>query len=179
MPGHACRVPSQHLDPGPAKRLAHRRERIDHSDDALVASTLGAGSAARTALQEIGSRMIIEHPLHLTVFGATGSIGRHVLEQALGQGHRVTAFTRHPGRIEPATGLEVSVCGVLEPAAVRTAVEGRDAVVVALGDGRRGEVREAGPTTTAHTVAPPHASSRPQYACRHSRDDGFGGRAPR
>jgi uncharacterized protein YbjT (DUF2867 family) len=33
---------------------------------------------------------------------------------------------------------------VLDPAAVRKAIQGRDAVIVALGDGRRGGVREAG-----------------------------------
>lgn len=85
-----------------------------------------------------------ENSLHLTVFGATGSIGRHVVEQALAQGHRVTAFTRHPESIEPAAGLEVFAGDVLDPAAVRAAVEGRDAVIIALGDGRRGGVREAG-----------------------------------
>lgn len=84
------------------------------------------------------------HPLHLTVFGATGSVGRHVIDQALARGHRVTAFTRHPESIEPATGLEVVGGDVLDHAAVRTAVAGRDAVIVALGDGRRGGVREAG-----------------------------------
>lgn len=88
-----------------------------------------------------------EQPLHLTVFGATGSIGRHVIDQALARGHRVTAFTRHPGSVAPTAGLEVVAGDVLDPVAVRAAVEGRDAVIVALGDGRRGEVREAGTRT--------------------------------
>src|SRR5919106_41313 len=85
-----------------------------------------------------------ELALHLTVFGATGSVGRHVIDQALAKGHRVTAFTRHPESIEEANGLEVSGGDVLDPAAVRKAIQGRDAVIVALGDGRRGGVREAG-----------------------------------
>lgn len=83
-------------------------------------------------------------PLALTVFGATGSVGRCVTDQALAQGHQVTAFTRRPGSIEPAPGLEIRVGDVLEPVAVRAAVDGRDAVIVALGDGRRGTVRAAG-----------------------------------
>jgi len=85
-----------------------------------------------------------ENSLHLTVFGATGSVGRHLVSQALARGHRVTAFTRHPESIDPAPRLEVVRGDVLDPAAVRAAIEGRDAVVVALGDGRRGGVREAG-----------------------------------
>lgn len=100
----------------------------------------------------IGSPMSHDHRLHLTVFGATGSVGRHVVDQALAQGHLVTAFTRHPGSIEPATGLEVVGGDVLDPMAVRAAVEGRDAVVVALGDGRRGGVREAGTRTIVQAM---------------------------
>lgn len=90
--------------------------------------------------------------LHLTVFGATGSVGRHVVTQALADGHRVTAFTRRPDSIEPALGLDVVVGDVLDPAAVRAAVEGRDAVIVALGDGRRGGVREAGTRTVVEAM---------------------------
>lgn len=93
-----------------------------------------------------------EQSIHLTVFGATGSIGRHVVEQALAQGHRVTAFTRRPESIEPASGLEVYGGDVLDPAAVRAAIEGRDAVIIALGDGRQGGVREAGTRTVVEAM---------------------------
>lgn len=85
-----------------------------------------------------------DHPLHLTVVGATGSVGRHAVSQALAAGHRVTALTRRPESIEPADGLDVCVGDVLDTPVVRAAVAGRDAVIVALGDGRRGAVREAG-----------------------------------
>lgn len=88
--------------------------------------------------------MTVQPPLHLTVFGATGSVGRHVVEQGLGQGHRITAFTRHPGSLDAAEGLEEFEGDVFDPNAVRSAVAGHDAVIVALGDGRRGGVREAG-----------------------------------
>lgn len=90
--------------------------------------------------------------IHITVFGATGSVGRHVVTQALALGHRVTAFTRRPDSIEPAPGLEVLGGDVLDPAAVRAAVEGRDAVIIALGDGRQGGVREAGTRTVVDAM---------------------------
>ena len=93
-----------------------------------------------------------EPTLHLTVFGATGSVGRHVIDQALARGHRVTAFTRHPESIQPAAGLEVCAGDVLDATAVRAAVAGRDAVIVALGDGRRGGVREAGTRTVVQAM---------------------------
>jgi NAD(P)-dependent dehydrogenase (short-subunit alcohol dehydrogenase family) len=35
------------------------------------------------------------NPLHVTVFGATGGIGRHVIDQLLNAGHRVTAYVRN------------------------------------------------------------------------------------
>jgi len=34
--------------------------------------------------------------MKLIIFGSTGSVGHHVVEQALEQGHQVTAFARHP-----------------------------------------------------------------------------------
>lgn len=37
--------------------------------------------------------------MNVTIFGATGSIGRHLVEQALDGGHHVVAVTRDPSRI--------------------------------------------------------------------------------
>lgn len=81
----------------------------------------------------------------ITVFGATGGIGRHVVQQALDAGHDVTAFTRDAGRM--ATGrerLHVVQGDPTDPAQVLPAVKDAQAIVVALGAGRRGTVREAG-----------------------------------
>jgi uncharacterized protein YbjT (DUF2867 family) len=33
------------------------------------------------------------------VFGASGNIGSHVVEQLLAAGHRVTAYVRNPGKL--------------------------------------------------------------------------------
>lgn len=83
--------------------------------------------------------------LNLTVFGATGSVGRHFVEQALAAGHHVTAFTRDAShvttrheRLEVVTGDATSADDALP------AVKGADAVVVLLGGGRAGGVREHG-----------------------------------
>ena len=37
--------------------------------------------------------------MKLTVFGASGRTGRHVVEQALGGGHEVTAFVRSASKL--------------------------------------------------------------------------------
>ncbi|MFV0134259.1 NAD(P)-dependent oxidoreductase [Streptomyces sp. HMX87] len=72
--------------------------------------------------------------MELTVFGATGGVGQEIVRQALGSGHRVTAVVRDPARL-PVTGegLEVFRADLADPAAVRPAVAGRDAVLSGLG----------------------------------------------
>jgi len=37
----------------------------------------------------------------LIILGATGSLGRHVLRQALAGGHRVTVLVRNPFKLPP------------------------------------------------------------------------------
>ncbi|MGB8699469.1 MAG: NAD(P)H-binding protein [Thermosynechococcaceae cyanobacterium] len=54
--------------------------------------------------------------MKLLIFGATGSIGRHVVEQALEQDHTVTAFVRNPAKldIQHTTPVKVSNCNPLK-----------------------------------------------------------------
>ncbi len=40
--------------------------------------------------------------MKIAVFGATGGVGRQVVEQALEAGHAVTALARNPQKMEPA-----------------------------------------------------------------------------
>ena len=83
--------------------------------------------------------------MNITVFGATGTIGRLVVEQALTAGHHVTAFTRDAARVTMSHDrLHVVEGDVTDPEGCLPAVKGADAVVVALGAGRKGVVREAG-----------------------------------
>lgn len=83
--------------------------------------------------------------MNITIFGATGSIGRLVVEKALADGHDVTAFTRDAARVTAEHDrLQVVEGDVTDPASCLPAVKDADAVVVALGAGRKGEVREAG-----------------------------------
>jgi len=80
--------------------------------------------------------------MKLIVFGATGGIGSHVVEQALSAGHEVTAIARHPSAVTLRhEHLEVIQGDVLDPDTIRDAIEGKDAVVSAVG------ARDLGPTT--------------------------------
>ena len=72
--------------------------------------------------------------MRLTIFAATGGIGREMLVQALAAGHDVTAVARRP---EQLAGLGVRVVGTdladADPAVLRSAVGGADAVLSGLG----------------------------------------------
>lgn len=72
--------------------------------------------------------------MKVTIFGATGTIGRLLVNQALAQGHTVTAFTRAPDKIkQPAPNLSIINGDVRDTAAVADAVRNQDAVICALG----------------------------------------------
>ncbi|MBB4934501.1 putative NADH-flavin reductase [Lipingzhangella halophila] len=71
--------------------------------------------------------------MRLTIFAATGGIGRHILGQALAAGHNVTAAVRDPGKLpDEARGVAVDLTDP-DPAAMRDAVAGADAVLSGLG----------------------------------------------
>lgn len=73
--------------------------------------------------------------MKITIIGATGGTGSHAVRQALAQGHQVTAVVREPSRLDvprqPA--LDVLRANPADAEALLPAVEGRDAVVTALG----------------------------------------------
>ncbi len=70
----------------------------------------------------------------LLILGATGSLGRHVLRQALAAGHEVTVFVRTPSKLPPEAGGRVSVhTGDLEASAPVDLVRGQDALVNCAG----------------------------------------------
>ncbi|MEU1163335.1 NAD(P)-binding oxidoreductase [Streptomyces sp. NPDC005921] len=72
--------------------------------------------------------------MHLTVFGATGGIGREIVRQALASGHQVTAVVRDPaGLTVTGSGLQVVRADLTDPETIRPAVTGRDAVLSGLG----------------------------------------------
>ncbi|MDQ0986340.1 NAD(P)-dependent oxidoreductase [Streptomyces sp. V2I9] len=73
--------------------------------------------------------------MRITVFGATGGIGRQIVGQALAAGSEVTAVVRDPDRLpkELDRGALHGVVRLDDTAAVRAAVAGRDAVFSGLG----------------------------------------------
>ena len=83
--------------------------------------------------------------MKITVFGATGTVGRRIVDRALLQGHDVTAFARNAASVALShPRLSVIEGDVLIASDVLCAVAGQDAVIVALGAGRNGTVRSVG-----------------------------------
>jgi uncharacterized protein YbjT (DUF2867 family) len=80
------------------------------------------------------------HPMTVLVVGATGSIGRLVVEEAVRQGHAVKALVRDTGKARRLPAEAQVVLGdVTQPRTLASAVEGADAVVFTLGSDGRGK----------------------------------------
>jgi putative NADH-flavin reductase len=77
--------------------------------------------------------------MKLTIFAATGNVGRQVFEQAVAAGHDVTAVVRdpaklsRPGRGTGAVRVVTADLATPDPAALESAVQGADAVLSGLG----------------------------------------------
>lgn len=72
--------------------------------------------------------------MKLTVFGATGGVGRHVVTQALERGDHVTAYVRNAAKLDITHPDLTVVAGELtDREAVGRAVGDADAVISALG----------------------------------------------
>lgn len=91
--------------------------------------------------------------MKLIIFGATGTIGVHLIEQALEQYHVVTAYVRNPDKMSiNHANLNVIRGNVLDPASVKAAIQGHDAVICALGAGRKGKIRSEGSRNIIHAM---------------------------
>jgi putative NADH-flavin reductase len=72
--------------------------------------------------------------MKIIIFGATGNTGIKLVEQALAQGHNVTAFARNPAKMSVQhPNLTVAKGDVLDAAAVERALPGHEAVFSTLG----------------------------------------------
>jgi nucleoside-diphosphate-sugar epimerase len=72
--------------------------------------------------------------MQVTVFGATGGIGRHVVDQLLAAGHDVVAYARNPTKLNrDDPRLRVVTGELADRDRVLEAVQGSDAVISALG----------------------------------------------
>lgn len=71
--------------------------------------------------------------MKLTIFAATGGVGRQALEQAVTAGHDVTAVVRDPKKLSGEVRVVRADLAAPDRAALEFAVDGADAVLSALG----------------------------------------------
>src|SRR5215208_6400648 len=71
--------------------------------------------------------------MKLTIFAATGGIGRQALEQAVAAGHDVTAVVRHPKKLSRQVRTVTADLATPDVAALESAVAGADVVLSGLG----------------------------------------------
>jgi uncharacterized protein YbjT (DUF2867 family) len=72
--------------------------------------------------------------MNITVFGASGGIGAHVVDLATRRGHQVRAVYRATPQIPPAGQAEILVSpDIFDPGFVARVIRGADLVVTALG----------------------------------------------
>jgi len=92
--------------------------------------------------------------MKLTIFAATGGIGRQLLGQAVAAGHDVTAVARNPRGLSPVPARAVAAdLASADPAALQPAVAGADAVLSALGPRTRADAGVAARGTAVITEA--------------------------
>jgi nucleoside-diphosphate-sugar epimerase len=71
--------------------------------------------------------------LKILVYGATGKIGSHVVDEALNRGHLVTAVSRHPSSITQQHENLSAVAGdLLDSGSIATLVNGQDVVIISV-----------------------------------------------
>ena len=127
--------------------------------------------------------------MKLTIFAATGGIGRHILEQAVAAGHDVTAVVRNPKKLSSEVRIVTADLAAPDPAALASAVEGADAVLSRPGSRSNAEAGVAsqgrGPSSRrCRRRAPTHRRRQRRAICtvpspgrpnppKHDPGDGF------
>ncbi|MEE9337583.1 MAG: SDR family oxidoreductase [Methylococcaceae bacterium] len=76
--------------------------------------------------------------MKLIIFGATGTIGNHVVEQSLDKGYKVSAFSRNKNNLNKFShpNLNKIKGDVFNPKDVQNAIKGQDIVIIVLGSGK-------------------------------------------
>ena len=84
--------------------------------------------------------------LDIVIYGATGEVGSHVVQEALDRGHRVTAVSRNPAQVVMQhDNLSVVKGDLLDTANVTATVTGRDVVILSV----RGVIGDSGSPESA------------------------------
>lgn len=73
--------------------------------------------------------------MKIALIGATGYVGKVILDELLQRDHHVTALMRDPSKLSPQAGLRIKVADAFDADSITAAVHGHDAVVSAFNPG--------------------------------------------
>lgn len=94
--------------------------------------------------------------MNVTLFGATGSLGRECLQQCLQAGHRVTVLVRNPDKLSDVLRNNVTVIkgdGLVPADVARAMPPGTDAVLFAIGVDEKTSPPDLCTDVTLHILA--------------------------
>jgi putative NADH-flavin reductase len=78
----------------------------------------------------------------LLVIGATGATGKEIVSQALALGLSVTALLRNPAKADFTPVVNIARGDILDPASLKQALAGQEAVISSLGSGATGPFKK-------------------------------------
>jgi len=70
--------------------------------------------------------------MKIAIIGATGNVGRRLVNEALNRHHAITAIARDPSRLPSRTGMSATVGDVSKPDALLPLLKGHDVIISAL-----------------------------------------------
>lgn len=84
--------------------------------------------------------------MNIIIFGATGTVGQHLVKQAIERNFKVTAFGRNAEALNHLKNknLRFHKGDVLDRECVKDALSGQDVVLCSLGAGKKGGIRAPG-----------------------------------
>lgn len=87
------------------------------------------------------------------LLGGSGRTGGEIIDYALSEGHTVTALVRDPAKLAPRAGLTAVQGTPMNRGDVDDAIDGADAVIVALNSTRRSDTPWAKPVSPPRLMA--------------------------
>ena len=90
---------------------------------------------------------------HFFLLGGSGRTGGHIIDHALGKGHTLAALVRDPAKLTPRAGLTAVQGTPMNRSDVDGAIDGADAVIVALNSTRRSDTPWAKPVSPPRLMA--------------------------
>ncbi len=72
--------------------------------------------------------------MKIVIFGASGSVGKFLIDEAVAQGNQVVAVSRQAGNVAEQANVSVQIADYTDQTSLQKVIAGSDAVIISLGD---------------------------------------------